>query len=71
MNYILPQELRNALLVYMEQRECVKDADLGYPQPNDEMRLAALLRDLTPVREVDTGAGIRACFNAPNGGPIS
>ncbi len=52
MQYILPQELRNALLEYMEQREDVKDGDGGRQEPNEEMCLASMLRDLRALKEV-------------------
>lgn len=52
MNYFLPEYLRNCLLEYFEAREDVKDGDMGRQEANEEMQLAAQLRDLKPLREI-------------------
>lgn len=57
MNYFLPAALRDALLEYMEQRERVSPhifADAPV-RANQEHVLAAQLRDLKPLREVEHG----------------
>lgn len=51
-NFIIDEYQRNVLLEYMEQREDVRDGDDGRQEPNAEMYLASLLRDLKPLRQV-------------------
>lgn len=61
MNYLLPEPLRNARLAYYEARENPEprwNSAMGIVlgiQPNEEAQLAAQLRDLKPLREVERG----------------
>ncbi len=52
MNYLIDEYQRNCLLEYFEELEDVLDGDDGRQEPNEEMHLASMLRDLKPLREV-------------------
>lgn len=60
MDFYLPQALRDSLLEYMEAREgnvwhwaeSRQGTENGALLPNEEVQLAAQLRDLKPLREI-------------------